>query len=89
MSRCRLIGKNPDQTVFVGIDPPFQTWFVQVHDEKEEKKNNGNQGYIEDINSVSRGKILETITKYANLNNGYTREVFTYVGLDLDPGNIP
>ena len=45
MSRCTLKGKDPDQTVFVGIDPPFQTWFIQVHDKKEEKKKERIEGF--------------------------------------------
>ena len=89
MSRCRLQGKDLDQTIYLGIDPPFQTWFFQLHSEKEEEKGNGNEGYVHDIDNISKNNLLTMLEKYANLETVYAQEVFKHVGLDLDPGNIP
>ena len=88
MSRCELKGKNPNQTVAVGIDPTTRCWFFQLHDEKEEEKEDGNLGYVIDEDWLSKNKTLEKLLKYADTTDSYTQLVLSHIALDLDPGLI-
>ena len=86
MSRVLLTPKNNASLhIAVGIDPPFQCWFIQVmtevtlHDDEEPKM-------LVDLDTSNRWKIIEVIDKYADIENKFVAKVREYITLDLDPG---
>ena len=83
MSRCVLKNKSQSQsqTLVVGLDPVFSSWFGQVFDDEDE--------IVAEVDTRSQSVLMDfIITHGGDLDDPYTREVYGYVAMDLDPGEV-
>lgn len=103
MSRCTVQMdkvKYPHYSMVVGLDPPMSCWFFQVYDDRVGVGDGpcGKCNTVDcDCDEVvawepvirSNGELMEHMQKWGvDLSDPYTKEVYGYIAMDLDPGEV-
>lgn len=87
MSRIRLQAKEPERfpEIYVGLDPPLHTYFIQVYGPAPEDVTQDHEP-IEFQSRWTRAQVIERIERYA-VDDERTQAVLRALFLDLDPGD--
>lgn len=85
MSRVSLRGKDDNiHEVVVGWDPPLKTYFVQVYG-PEPVDPHADWSPIVWQSVASRGQVLGTMDKFADMGDPLAKKAYEYIALDIDP----